>query len=98
MNSEITLSTLANIALIFGWFWLMIYTILRSNYFKKRYLLVLIFIYFVQGTTRISGLILADLKGCDELPTTLISDFLSILGFSFIILTYANFKSQLSNE
>lgn len=98
MIESINISTAASICLIFGWFWLMVYTILRSDHFKKRYLSVLILIYFVQGTTRISGLLLADLKGCDELPTTLVSDALSIIGFSFLILRYSQFKNQISNE
>ena len=60
-NIHISLKLIVHIGIIFGWFWLITFTIYRFGYFKKRLFSLLILIYFSQGLAKISELLIFDL-------------------------------------
>lgn len=94
---EITLKVLAHIAVIFGWFWLITWTIIRIGMFKKRVFSFLIFIYFSQGVAKASELVTSNLTLNKALWIYEFTNILLILGFFCLSNRLIYIKSKLKN-
>lgn len=94
---EITLKVLAHICVIFGWFWLITWTIIRIGMFKKRVFSFLIIIYFSQGVAKAAELVMSNLTLNKALWIYEFTNILLILGFFCLSNRLIYVKSKLKN-
>lgn len=92
MNNDFLIEYACQTVVILGWFWLILFTILRIDNFRKRYVSVLILIYFMQGLVRISELLIIDVKPDEFSGFSFLSSVLCIFGFTFFTVRYIKFK------
>lgn len=97
-NIEISLNLVLHILEIFGWFFVTSWTIVRVGLFKKRVFSLLIFIYFTQGVTATSELILREFDMTCQLPSDSLIGFLMIIGFFSLSNRLIYLKTQLHEK
>lgn len=83
-----------HILCIFGWFWMMAWTIVRVGFFKKRVFSMLLFIYFSKAVTLVSELIASDFSLVCPLWGSQLSNLSGIIGFYLITSLLLNYKSK----
>ena len=81
---------------IFGWFWLIIYTIYRFGCLKKRVFSILVIIYFSRAVMRVTEMISLDGDLRSKSLAEIIINLLTIFGF--FILTKKIIKLREKNE
>lgn len=97
-NNELLIEYACQSGIILGWFWLIMFTILRAENFKKRYFSILVLIYFMQGVVKVSELVLIDVLPETFSGFNLISNGLCILGFTLITIRYIKFKKYFDEK
>lgn len=95
---EITLNLVLHILEIFGWFFITSWTIVRVGLFKKRVFSLLIFIYFAQGVTATSELIVSDFDMSCNFTSESIVGILMIIGFFCLSNRVIYLKSKLHEK
>ena len=78
---DISLQLIARICVIFGWFWLVSWTIIQIWFFKKRLFSLLIFVYFSQGVAKISELVAFSMDMSKTLWVYELTNMMMIAGF-----------------
>lgn len=94
---DISLKVLVHIIVIFGWFWLITWTIVRIGMFKKKVFSFLIFVYFSQGVAKASELVTSNLTLSKALWIYEFTNLLLILGFFCLSNRLIYIKSKLKN-
>ena len=95
---DITLHLIARICVIFGWFWLVSWTIVRIWFLKKRVFSLLIFVYFSQGVAKISELIAFNLDVTESLWIYDLTNMMMVAGFFSLSNRLINTKAKYKNE
>ena len=95
---DITLHLIARICVIFGWFWLVSWTIVRIWFFKKRVFSLLICVYFSQGIAKISELVAFNLDMTKTLWIYELTNMMMIAGFFSLSNRLINTKAKYKNE
>lgn len=95
---DISLHLIARIVVIFGWFWLVSWTIVRIWFFKKRVFSLLIFVYFSQGVAKISELIAFNMDMNKTLWIYELTNMMMIVGFFCLSNRLINMKSKYKKD
>lgn len=69
------------LATVFGWFWLIVYSIFRFGCFRKRTFSFLVFVYFGRATAAISEMVVYDFSMAHKLWVNIIMNGITIVGF-----------------
>ena len=95
---DISLLLLARICVIFGWFWLVSWSIVRIWFFKKRVFSLLIFVYFSQGIAKISELVAFNLDMTKTFWIYELTNAMMVAGFFSLSNRLINAKAKYKNE
>ena len=91
---EMSLNLVLHIIEIFGWFFIASWTIVRVGLFKKRTFSLLVFIYFTQGVTSVSNLIISEFSMSCSFVSDSLAGILMIVGFFCLSSRYLILKTK----
>lgn len=97
-NIDISAKLIIHICTIFGWFWLITFTIYRFGYFKKRLFSLLILVYFSQGIAKISELLISDFNLDNSLWMYQFTNICMIFGYYILTNRLAYLKNKYGSK